>query len=104
MSKEGDIIERLLSKPPVRYPKLGEDFSTLLSWLTIPGLKRSMTARQIAKMIDEKWPSGEGVGPEDVERVRDGLQKLVELGHMQMDHEPRFLIDTSALRQKLGER
>lgn len=104
MSNEGEIIARLLSKPHKKYHGPDEDFSTLLSWLTIPGLRRSMTAKRVAEMIDEKWPGGEGVREQDIQRVLDGLNKLVELGHIRLDPEPHFLIDTTELRKKLGER
>jgi len=58
--------------------------------MAIPGKTQAYTARQIAEMIDAKWPSGKGITDEEVGEVKKALKQLVKEGVVKVDTEPRY--------------
>jgi len=65
--------------------------SLVRGWLKIPGRTKAHTAREIAEMIEEKWPSGNPITDEYVSDVKTVLEKLEKEGVVKLESEPRYL-------------
>jgi len=50
------------------------------AWLDIPGRTQWMSAKQIARKIEEKWPRGEPLDEAYFQDVEDALEELAEEG------------------------
>jgi ribosomal protein S20 len=73
-----------------------------LSWLTIPGLKKSITAKWMLDKIEEKWPAGEQPTEEQIRECQRFLDDMVKKGLVKIDTTPRYVVDTTALNERFG--